>query len=593
MIVRDLLRELKYYDNNDLIIEEQKSDDPKIDKLLKTASKKGNGRGYPEYIIRSKSHSNFIIIIECKADIKKHESKNRMDYANFAVDGAILYASYLKSSFDVIAIGISGQNQSELKISHFLYLQNSPDYTEVFGDDILSFKNYYDNIQKSPQKFNQNYSKLLKYSEEINSKLHAKKVKESERSLLISGILIALQNQAFRSSYKSHKKAQDLTNNIIHTITYELTSSDVPEDKIKNLKSSFAFIETHTVLSRDKIFLEELIEDIDDNINQFMKTHQYFDTLGQFYIEFLKYANNDGGLGIVLTPPHITDLFAEIASVNKDSVVLDSCCGTGGFLVSAMKIMVENAKGNNEKIHEITHNQIIGIEFQSSIYALAISNMIIHNDGKSNIILGDCFNEVHNVKSKYRPDIGLLNPPYKANKNDTEELEYVLNNLEMLEKGGTCVAIIPISSVLAQNGTRLELKKKILDKHTLEAVMSMPSELFHNSKKTVVTATIVITAHQPHPKDKKTWFGYWRDDGFKITKKGRLDIHDKWDLIKREWIKSWRNREVDPTKSIMKEVTANDEWCVEAYMETDYSTIKKEDFEETLKKYVAFNIINR
>lgn len=592
-IVRELLRGLGYYSSEDIIVEEQKSDDPKINKLLKLASKKGVGQGFPEFIIRSISHSDIIIIIECKADITKHESKDRDNYANFAVDGALLYASYIKNEYDVVAIGVSGQELKELKISHFLYLRNSSKCDSVFGGNLLSFDNYWNNVQKTPQKFNQNYSMLLKYSQDINTLLHRKKVLESERSLLISGILIALQNDAFRKSFKAHKKAKQITTNLIQTICNELTDSKIPSDKIKNLKQSFSFIETHTVLSKDKEFLEHLIEDIDNNINQFMKTYQYFDTLGQFYIEFLKYANNDGGLGIVLTPPHITDLFAEISNVHKDSIIVDSCCGTGGFLVSAMKIMVENAKGDEGKISDIINNQIIGVEFQSSIYALAVSNMIIHNDGKSNIILGDCFELVNKIRDKYKPNIGHLNPPYKVDKDDIEELEYVLNNIDMLEKNGTCVAIIPISCVLAQDGEKLELKKRILEKHTLEAVMSMPSELFHNSDKNVVTAIIVITAHQPHPKGKKTWFAYWRDDGFKITKKGRLDVDNRWNEIKKEWIDGWRNRDINPTKSIMKEVEASDEWCVEAYMETNYTKITEKDFEDSLKKYVAFKIVNR
>jgi type I restriction enzyme M protein len=116
-----------------------------------------------------------------------------------------------------------------------------------------------------------------------------------------------------------------------------------------------------------------------------MKTHKYFDTLGQFYIEFLRYANSDKGLGIVLTPPHITDLFSELAGVNQDSIILDNCMGTGGFLISAMKTMIKQAKGNQTKIENIKKTQLIGIEYQDDIYALGISNMIIHGDGKTNV----------------------------------------------------------------------------------------------------------------------------------------------------------------------------------------------------------------
>ncbi|MDR1984558.1 MAG: hypothetical protein LBQ28_07035 [Prevotellaceae bacterium] len=60
-------------------IEEQSSDTPKIDKLLKTASKKGAGQGRPEFIITFNKNSDLLIVIECKADIAKHESSNQVN----------------------------------------------------------------------------------------------------------------------------------------------------------------------------------------------------------------------------------------------------------------------------------------------------------------------------------------------------------------------------------------------------------------------------------------------------------------------------------------------------------------------------------
>ena len=89
----------KFLDSID--IEEQRSDNPKIDKLLKTASKKGGGKGYPEFIISYKTNPDLLIVIECKADITKHESKDHNKYSEFAVDGVLLYASYLSKAFDV------------------------------------------------------------------------------------------------------------------------------------------------------------------------------------------------------------------------------------------------------------------------------------------------------------------------------------------------------------------------------------------------------------------------------------------------------------------------------------------------------------
>ena len=98
--------------------------------------------------------------------------------------------------------------------------------------------------------------------------------------------------------------------------------------------------------------------------------------------------------------------------------------GTGSFLISAMKKMVKDAQGDQQKITEIKSNQLIGIEYQAHIYALSVSNMYIHQDGKTNIINGNCFDKeiISDVKSK-KPTVGLLNPPYKSDKkNDTDEL---------------------------------------------------------------------------------------------------------------------------------------------------------------------------
>ena len=308
---------------------------------------------------------------------------------------------------------------------------------------------------------------------------------------------------------------------------------------MNNLKIQYSFIKTEASLTKKKHVLRDLIKSIDENINVFKKTHEFYDFLGQLYIEFLRYANSDKGLGIVLTPPHITELFADLAAVNKNSVVYDNCAGTGGFLISAMNKMVKDAKGDSNAVKKIKEKQLIGTEYSSSIFALACSNMYIHQDGKSNMIHGDCFDKkvIKNVKA-FNPNIGFLNPPYKSDKKrDTEELEFVLNNLECLEPGGTCIAIVPMQCALAQRGKVYELKQRILKKHTLEAVLSMPNELFFNSKVGVVSCVIIITAHKPHPKNKKTFFGYYKDDGFVKRKgKGRIDALLKWSTIKEKWV---------------------------------------------------------
>jgi type I restriction-modification system DNA methylase subunit len=121
--------------------------------------------------------------------------------------------------------------------------------------------------------------------------------------------------------------------------------------------------------------------------------------------------------------------------------------------------------------------------------------------------------------------------------------------------------------------------------------MSMPDQLFYPVG--TVTCIMVFTAHKPHASEnRKTWFGYWKDDGFVKTKnKGRVDLNSSWLTIRDRWVEAFRNREVHPGESVLRKVTADDEWCAEAYMETDYLKITRDVFERTVRDYAIFRLI--
>ena len=574
-------------------VEEQKSKNIKINKLLSNASKSGNGKGYPEFIVTFDYYPDLIMVVECKPDILKHESKTGDKYKDYAVDGVKLYSSFLAKEYDVIAIALSGDDDN-FRLSSFIQLKGTSDcyQTDQLKDDrFYTIDEYIDVYKKDDKKFNQDYGKLLEFSKTLNDELHILKIHEADRSLLISAALIALNDPAFYNSYKL-QNPKDLSNNLYNTVKLKL--EELQKDNIDEIMVTYGFLKTHKILSKKEHELRNIIDEIDSNVNSFMRTHKYFDSLGQFYIEFLRYANSDKGLGIVLTPPHITELFSALARVNENSIVLDNCTGTGGFLVSAMNKMVMDAGGDKNKELEIKKGQIIGIEFSDKIFPLACSNMYIHGDGRSHLYSGSCFDD--NIMKKVmelKPNVGFLNPPYKNDKNDVDELYYILNNLSMLEKGSYCIAIVPMSCALADSGERLELKKKLLKNHTLDAVFSMNNELFHNSKVTVSTCIMIFKAKEPHPTGYKSYFGYWKNDGFfKRKAKGRADYDNSWNDIKNMWVNAYFNREEIDGFSVKKEVSAEDEWCAEAYMKTNYSVLNTETFEKNIKDYAIFKIKN-
>ena len=197
------------------------------------------------------------------------------------------------------------------------------------------------------------------------------------------------------------------------------------------------------------------------------------------------------------------------------------------------------------------------------------------------------------VKTR-KPNVGLLNPPFKVDKrNDTEELEFILNNLNCLQQGGICVALAPMQAALATRGKVVALKERILKSHTLEAVLSLPDELFFNSKVGVVTCAMIFTAHRPHPSNKQSFLGYFKDDGFVKRKvDGRIDALNKWENIRGTWIETYINRVAKPGLSVNIQVGVKDEWAAENYMETDYSNVTSSNFVDTLHKYSTYLFAN-
>jgi hypothetical protein len=90
-----------------------------------------------------------------------------------------------------------------------------------------------------------------------------------------------------------------------------------------------------------------------------------------------------------------------------------------------------------------------------------------------------------------------------------------------------------------------------------------------------------------------TWLGYWREDGFVKTKgKGRADLHQTWESIKRQWLTAYTRRETIPHFSLMKPLHAGDEWCIENYLVADYDRLSPGLFKEAAERYLAYRLLN-
>ena len=600
---RKLLAKVGIFDNDDFIVEEQKSDNPIIQKLLKSASKSGTGLGKPEFIIRKKDDNDFLIVIECKADTKYHESKNRNLYKDYAIDGVLLYGSYLSKEFNVIAIAISGENQGDVKIDTFLYAKKSSTYTDLLDENnqkiqkILNWDRYIDRAKFDPALAKSRHSDLMRFSRELHDYMRDyAKITEAKKPLLVSGVLLALMDRGFEVAYKKYEGEElaSETFNSVKKIIEKAELGDTHETKKKAVINAFSFIAHHPELQkvdtkRNESPLLHIIRDLHVHVQPFTKDHYDFDIIGNFYGEFIRYTGGDGkGLGIVLTPKHITDLFAELAKLDKNSVVLDICAGTGGFLISAMKKMTERVSA--EEKQRILSNSLIGIEQEPQMFALAVSNMILRGDGKTNLYQGSCFDDSLFNKIKNKANAGFMNPPYSQKGDNLHEWDFIIRMLSGLSKNAIGIAIVPMSVAI---DTKHPLREKLLSEHRLEAVMSMPDDLFYPIG--TVTCIMVFAAHTPHNNDEhhESWFGYWKNDGFRKDKVlGRIPkTNTSWENIKKDWLEMFRRKEI-AGKSVWKKVSKDDEWCAEGYLETDYSNVTENEFEKELKKFAMFKNFN-
>jgi type I restriction-modification system DNA methylase subunit len=597
-IVRDKLRKLGYYSqNNSIRVEEQKSEVEAVKKLLKAASKTGKGGGgAPEFIVSCADNPDFLLVVECKADLRQHESAGKNKPADFAVDGVLHYASHLSKGYSVIAVAISGQTLPQAKISTFLFPKGATTYKPLATkggidiDTIVAWDDYIEHATFDPTVQRLRHDELMDFATDLHDFMrdHAK-LTESQKPLLVSGTLLALQNTAFAKSYDEYKP-EELPKQWFKVIEEEMEKAQLPQAKKNSMTQPYSAIAVHPVLGSataefPRGILYELIKRLNDKVWPFVSIYHDFDVVGQFYGEFLKYTGGDKkALGIVLTPRHITELFARLSNVSKNDTILDICAGTGGFLIAAMHRMMQQATTQKEKLR-IKSRGLVGIEQQPDMYALAASNMILRGDGKANLYQGSCFTDaiVKEVKTM-GCNVGLLNPPYSG---DPTELMFVKHMLDCLKIGGTGITIVPMSCAITPNPVRDELMKF----HTLEAVMSMPDDLFYPVG--TVVCIMIWTAGTPHAvSGRKTWFGYWKHDGFVKTKhKGRIDLKEHWPNIRDHWVESYRNREVRPGESITRKVGPQDEWCAEAYLETDYSKLNQSSFEKTVRSYAMFKLI--
>lgn len=587
----------------------KKIENQHIQEILKKASKRGSeNRGEPDFIYLNEK-KKLLILIENKYLIKDHKSKKGDKPEDYAVDGIKHYLSFfLKESlssatiatkkylenFKVLGIAFSGKindvnnhlcdtfsvNNNKIDDLHISEFLDENDYISLFEN--LDLEHISSNISKSSSAINRNL----------------RNIDSQKRPILLSALMICLYEKDdfsndFKRNYLNFNRA-NIIRNIPSTINDILINEGIPQQKIDVLLNELAFINTDQDLNNTDVLRDILIE-LDNNVIPLFNKQTTYDIIGKFYEEFLRYAGvSNVKKGIVLTPNHITQLFTKLVEIKTNDVIFDPCCGSGAFLIAAMNKLIaiishSEISNKTQRIKLLKESQLLGFEKSSTMYTLAISNMLFRGDGKSKIYNVDFFDkEASKIIEEVKPTIGFINPPYGGKDNKTNptktEIQFLEKMLDSVSRYGIIIA--PLSTYFKDEITR----NRILQKHTLKCVINMPNELFMPNAATH-TAIAVFETNLPH-QHKEVVFYDLVDDGFVLSKnKGRTDVYNKWKNIEQALLTKITNPKafMDHTTLLTKYINQEDEWIIQAHKKTDYSTLSDDDFKKTIKHYVIFD----
>lgn len=516
-----------------------------------------------------------VVLVETKQSFKKSDEDQLSEY--------LQQERVLHYGKKIIAI-LANTNNDDIKVWK----------SAVDDDHVLSNETVLDKIEHYVSLFNaskqNDREKVLKNTYDLNELLHKMDIDERLRSQFVGTTLLYLKklvekfgakkiDEKLKKTLDDHWSMMDgkqLRAAIESTLDSLLDGSDNKAKKIELLQKNVLNdqkVKKLTITHWIKI-LDTILMDIYRYIDTDSSEGQ--DILNMFFIAFNKYTGK-ADKNQAFTPDHITEFMCRVTGVDRTKRVLDATCGSGSFLVQAMvKELADCKRGKredeaNDLIRKVKEEHIYGIEVEEKAYGLSTTNMLIHGDGNSNIKFGSCFDLKGFIKDA-DPDIILMNPPYNAkpigipakykaswgnSKNGKEDptkgfvfvhylSDVIKETNDKREKDGKprkmvkMAVLLPVAAAIGTKAIIQNEKISMLKNNTLEAVFTLPNEIFYPGA-SASACCMVFTLGEPHIKAdgtmKETFFGYYKEDGFKKKKNlGRVEQFDndgnsKWKAI--------------------------------------------------------------
>lgn len=632
-----------------------------ITKALKDADSKsgGSGANYPDIrlLLQNKTRRDIPVMIEAKGSKNKLEKRttegeielisngknpNRA-VQQFAVNGALHYglAVLEEGTYnEVIIVGINGTSLEEGHVkdpeekAYYVAKKNDQVPKELAGFDFAQMREsnidaFYEQLDKlslteaEKEKRKRDKEELLEQSiKGIHQRIYDDATMKTllgtnEKLYLFCGLIMAgLTTEGVKSLEASDFSSNDDVDENDGRIILSRTKSFLRKKKCSKDKIDMVLNYLNPVFGKRDLWkpvngesiIKSIYKQIKSDILPLLESSIHLDFTGKILNSLNDWVSieNDRLNDVVLTPRFVTNLMARITRTDKDSFVWDTCMGSSGFLVSAMELMIEDAKKQikdgkklSEKIDHIKHNQLLGIEILGNIYILAVLNMILMGDGSSQIICGDSHKEgpkfIQDHTDTFPANVFLLNPPYSA---PGKGLIFVEEALSQMETGYGAVLI----QENAGSGQGDVYAKRLLQKNTLTASIHMPADLF-NGKASVQTAIYLFQVNRPHEEDDVVLFldfsedGYTRQNRKKSTQKVNLRNTDhaleRYDEVAAICLgkKPKTNYYTEANGLVIRDTISleGNDWTFNQHKKID-TTPTEEDFKKTVADYLAWKV---
>jgi hypothetical protein len=598
---------------------------------------------YYPVLIEYKGYKDKLVKLDSNGQVENKTAKNEPNLKNinsFAVNGAVHYANailHYTSYTNVISIGMTGYKNDSGKIEHQIGVYYVSKSNFGIGQKIGEYSDFsflkkdnFDDFINKIKELSLSQEELDKLKEQREREINASLVKlnndiyqnekglgENDRVYLVAASIIAtlgipgsvspLEKSDLKCSTEKGNTDGDI---IVRKIRAFLNEKKLPNEKkdliVRTLENTLT-TENINKVENGETQLKRVFTKIVDDLGIYYKIGLTTDFTGKLFNEMYSWLGftQDKLNDVVLTPSYVATLLVKLARVHKDSYVWDFATGSAGLLVAAMNEMLIDAKNTitspdelAKKSAHIKAEQLLGLELLSSVYMLAILNMILMGDGSSNILNKDSLKDFNGnygfgkTGDKFPADAFVLNPPYSAPGNG---MNFVEKALSMMNKG--YAAIIIQSS--AGSGKATEYNKKILKHSTLLASIKMPIDLFVG-KSSVQTNVYVFRVGEAHQNDDIVKFIDFSNDGYTRTnrKKASCNLRDTdnakeryqevVDLVRFGKSKLHYLSETDYYEGHI-DVNSGSDWNQTAPIDTKPTL---EDFKKTVSDYLAWEVSN-